>query len=146
MSAAVSYFEDLQAGDEGLTPSMTLTQAHASVYGGLTGDAPDEPGAIPDLLPLCLLTGLGWRGTRPPLAVRAFMSIDWTIHQALRVGDTIHGVTRVIAKRSMREGGVLIEDYEIVDQRGEIVQSGRFVFLVARRAAAGTTPVETPTR
>ena len=146
MSAAVSYFEDLQVGDEELTPSMTLTQAHASFYRGLTGDAPDEPDAIPDLLPICLLTGLGWRGTRPPLVVLAFMSIDWTIHRALRVGDTIHGRTRIIAKRSMREGGVLIEDHEIIDQRGEIAQSGRFVFLVARRAAAGTAPAEAPAR
>jgi hypothetical protein len=40
----------------------------------------------------------------------------------------------------MREGGVIIEDHEIVDQNGEVAQSGRFVFLVAKRAAA---PVRT---
>jgi len=144
--SVVTYFEDIQIGDEELTPGMTLTQAHAALYGGVTGDTADEPGVIPDLLPLCLQTGLGWRGMRPPVAVLAFMSIDWKIHRALRVGDTIHGRARAVAKRSMREGGVLIEDHEIVDQQGEIVQSGRFVFLVARRAAAGTATAETPAR
>ena len=143
---AVTYFEDVQIGDEELTPGMTLTQAHAALYGGLTGDTTDEPGAIPDLLPICLQTGLGWRGLRRPLAVLAFMSIDWKIHRAARVGDTIHGRARAVSKRSMREGGVLIEEHAIVDQHGDILQSGRFVFLVAKRAAAGTTHAESPAR
>jgi acyl dehydratase len=143
---AATYFEDVQVGDEELTPGMTLTQTHAALYSGLTGDAPDEPDAIPDLLPICLQTGLGWRGLRRPLAVLAFMSIDWKIHRAARVGDTIHGRARAVSKRPMREGGVLIEHHEIVDQHGDVLQSGRFVFLVARRAAAGTPIAETPAR
>jgi len=68
--------------------------------------------------------------------VLAFMSFDWKIHRELRVGDTIHGRARVAVKRSMREGGVVIEDHELVDQHGEVAQGGRFVFMVAKRAAA----------
>jgi acyl dehydratase len=128
------YFEDVQVGDEDLTPAMTLTEAHAALYRGLTGDAPDDPAAIPDLLPLCLSTGLGWRMARPPLVVLAFMSFEWTIHRPLRIGDTVHGRARAAVKRSMREAGVIIEDHEILDQRGDVVQGGRFTFLVAKRA------------
>jgi acyl dehydratase len=135
MSVA-TYFEDVKVGDVEVTPAMTLTEAHAALYRGLTSESPDGPGAIPDLLPLCLSTGLGWRTPRAPLAVLAFMSIDWTIHRELRVGDTIHGRARAALKRSMREGGVIIEEHEVIDQNGEVAQSGRFVFLVAKRDTA----------
>jgi acyl dehydratase len=130
------YFEDVRIGDEELTPAMTLTEAHAALYRGLTGEAPDEPGAIPDLLPLCLSTGLGWRMARPPLVVLAFMGFEWTIHRPLRIGDTVHSRARAAVKRSLSEAGVVIEDHEIIDQRGDVVQSGRFTFLVAKRATA----------
>lgn len=130
------YFEDVEIGDEDLTPAMTLTEAHAALYRGLTGDAPDDPTAIPDLLPLCLSTGLGWRMARPPLVVLAFMGVEWAIHRPLRIGDTVHGRARAVVKRSMREAGVIIEDHEIVDQRGDVVQGGRFTFLVAKRTPA----------
>jgi acyl dehydratase len=55
------------------------------------------------------------------------------------VGDTIHGISRAAALRPMREGGLIIEDHEVVDQRGVVVQRGRFTFLLARRPA-GRTP------
>jgi len=133
VTPAVTYFEDVKIGDSDFTPAMTLTEAHAALYRGLNGENPDGPGSIPDLLPLCLATGLGWRTERPPLAVLAFMSFDWKIHRELRVGDTIHGRARVALKRSMREGGVIIEDHELVDQHGAVAQAGRFTFLVAKR-------------
>ena len=132
---AVTYFEDVEVGDVEITPAMTVTEAHAALYRGLTSETPNGPGGIPDLLPLCLATGLGWRTPRAPLAVLAFMSFDWKIHRELRVGDTIHGRARAALKRSMREGGVIIEDHELIDQHGEVAQSGRFTFLVAKRGA-----------
>jgi acyl dehydratase len=135
MTTAVTYFEDVKVGDTEVTPAMTLTEAHATIYNGLTGESADGSGTIPTLLPICLATGLGWRMPRPPLAVLAFMSFDWTIHRELRVGDTIHSRARVALKRSMREGGVVIQDHELVDQDGAVAQDGRFVFLVAKRVA-----------
>jgi acyl dehydratase len=135
-AVAGTYFEDVTVGDEEETPALTLTQAHVTLYGGLTGDTLDDPGAIPPLLPLCMSTGLGWRMARPPLVVMAFMGFEWTIHRPLRVGDTVHSRSRAAVKRSMRDGGVVVEEHAIVDQRGVVVQSGRFTFLVAKRAAA----------
>lgn len=135
--AAKLYFEDIEVGETAETPGMTVTEAHASLYQGLSGETAAEPGVVPDLLPLCLATGLGWRMARPSLVVLAFMGIDWEIVQPLRLGDTIHGRARVAAKRTLREGGFFVEEHEIVDQRGEVIQRGRFSFLVARRPAAG---------
>jgi hypothetical protein len=143
VTVAVTYFEDVKIGDVEVGPAMTLTETHAALYRGLTGESP-EAAVIPELLPLCVATGLGWRMPRAPLAVLAFMSFDWKIHRELRVGDTIHGRARVALKRSMREGGVIIEDHELIDQHGTVAQGGRFVFLVAKRTGGSDRPAASP--
>lgn len=126
------YFEDVVLHGVLETPGMTVTEAHVRLYEGATADTPCG-GGVPDLLPLCLTTGLGWRVPQPPLAVLAFMGLDWEIVAPLAVGDTIHSVSRTAVKRAMRDGGVVIEEREVVNQRGEIVQKGRFTFLVAKK-------------
>lgn len=130
-----TFFEDLVLGAVLETPAITLTEAHAKLYRGLAQEPEDDPALIPDLLPLCLSAGLGWRVPQPPLAVLAFMMIDWQILRPARVGDTIHSRSRTVTKRAMREGGIIIEERDIVDHRNEIVQRGRFTFLVAKRPA-----------
>jgi acyl dehydratase len=104
-----------------------------AIYQGLAREPADDPGAVPDLLPLCLSIGLGWRAPQPPLVVLAFMGLDYQVLRPLRVGDTIHGRSRIAAKRPLREDGVVVEEREVIDQRGEVVQRGRFTYLVARR-------------
>ena len=137
VAPAQCYFEDVEKGVPLETPGITLTAAHVTLFAGVTGDAALlDPGAVPDLLPLCLSSGLGWRVPRPPLAVLAFMGFEWRFLGPVRVGDTIRSVSRTQIKRSMREGGVIIEERHIVNQRGETVQSGKLTLLVARRPAA----------
>jgi acyl dehydratase len=132
-----TYFEDLVKDESVESPALTVTEAHVSLYRGLVSEAADDPHAVPELLPLCLSTGLGWRVPRPPLAVLAFMGLEWQVLEPLRVGDTIRGRSRPVLRRSMREGGVVVEEHEIVDQRGRVVQRGRFTFLVAKRPSPG---------
>jgi hypothetical protein len=133
MPAPRFYFEDVVLHGVVETPAMTLTQTHVSLYSGLSQDAAPEPGLVPELLPLCLTTGLGWRVDQPPLAVMAFMGFEWEVLEPVRVGDTIHSRSRTAVKRSMREGGVIVEERQVINQRGEIVHQGRFTFLVAKR-------------
>jgi 3-hydroxybutyryl-CoA dehydratase len=134
---AQCYFEDVEKGVSLETPGITLTAAHVSLFAGVTGDvALREPDAVPDLLPLSLSSGLGWRVPRPPLAVLAFMGFEWRFLKPVSVGDTIRSVSRTLTKRSMREGGVIIEERHIVNQRAETVQSGKLTLLVARRPVA----------
>jgi acyl dehydratase len=130
------FFEDVVLHGVTETPGITVTEAHVSLYTGVTGDGVAEPGVAPDLLLPCLTTGLGWRIPQPPLAVLAFMGVEWHVDTPLRVGDTIHSRSRTAVKRAMREGGVIVEEREIINQRGETVQHGKFTFLVARRPAA----------
>lgn len=137
VAPARCYFEDVEKGVPLETPGITLTAAHAALFTGVTGDTVSrDPGAVPDLLPICLSSGLGWRVPRPPLAVLAFMGFEWRFLGPVRLGDTIHSVSRMLTKRSMREGGVIIEERRIVNQHGETVQSGKLTLLVARRPAA----------
>src|SRR5438552_2582939 len=130
------YFEDVVLHGVLETPAMTVTEAHVALYGGVTGDGAREHGLVPDLLPLCLTTGLGWRVPQPPLAVLAFMGFEWHMREPLRVGDTIFSRSHTAVKRSMREGGVIVEEREVINQRGEVVQQGKFTFLVAKRPPA----------
>lgn len=128
-----TYFEDVVVDQLKTTPAITVTAAHVEMYRGLTRDAATGSGDIPDVLPLCMAIGLGWRVKDPPMAVQAFVALDWKIVKELRVGDTMHTSSRIISKRPMRDGGLIIDERTILDQHGEVVQQGRFTFLVAKR-------------
>jgi acyl dehydratase len=129
------FFEDVVLHGVIETPALTVTQAHVALYAGVTGDGATDGALAPDLLLLCLTTGLGWRIPQPPLAVLAFMGVEWHVDAPLSVGDTIHSRSKTAVKRAMREGGVIIEERDVINQRGETVQHGRFTFLVAKRPA-----------
>src|SRR2546430_17554206 len=81
------YFEDVVLHGVLETPAMTVTEAHVALYGGVTGDGAREHGLVPDLLPLCLTTGLGWRVPQPPLAVPALMGVQGVADPPMPVGD-----------------------------------------------------------
>jgi acyl dehydratase len=127
------YFEDVVLHDVQNTPAMTVTQAHVSLFRGLVGQAPEDVGAVPDLLMICLTTGLGWRIAQPPLAVIAFLSLEWHVTRPLAVGDTVFSRAKTVIKRSMKDGGIVVEERDLIDQHGEVVHRGRFTFLVERR-------------
>jgi hypothetical protein len=129
---SATYFEDVVVDQLKTTPAITVTAAHVEMYQGLTREMA-APGDVPDVLPLCMAIGLGWRIKDPPMAVQAFIALDWKIVRELRVGDTMHTSSRIISKRPMRDAGLIIDERTILDQHGEVVQQGRFTFLVAKR-------------
>ena len=126
------FFEDIEVGKVMETPAMTVTEAHVALFGWLTGAAAG-PSAVQDFLLLCLSSGLGWRAPQPPPVVLAFMGFDWRFLKPARVGDTIRSAARPVAKRTIKEGGVVIEERTILNQRGEILQAGKLTLLLARR-------------
>jgi acyl dehydratase len=130
---AAKYFEDVVVDEVQLTPAITVTEAHVEMYQGLTREMSSASNEVPDVLPLCLSIGLGWRINAPPMVVLAFIGLDWKIVKELRVGDTMHCCSRIVSKRPMRDGGIVIDERAILDQHGEVVQQGKFTFLVAKR-------------
>ena len=134
------YFEDVIVDHVFETPAITLTEAHVGMYGGLVDDRAAEARAVPELLPLCLSSGLGWRLPQPPLEVLAFMGFEWKFIHAASVGDTIRCVSRSLTKRAMKDAGVVVEERRILNQRDEVIQWGKLTLLVAKRPASGPAP------
>jgi acyl dehydratase len=133
VTTAATYFEDVVVDKVQLTPAITVTEAHVAMYEGLTREAATGSGDVPDVLPLCMAIGLGWRVKDPPLVVQAFVGLDWKVMKELRVGDTMHSRSRIVSKRALRDGGLVVDERTILDQHGEVVQQGKFTFLVAKR-------------
>jgi hypothetical protein len=129
----VTYFEDIELDEIRETPAITVTETHVALYLGVTREPPVSPVTVPDILPLCLSIGLGWRVRQPPLVVLAFVGMDWQIVKELRVGDTLRGRSRIVSKRPIRDGGFVVDERALIDQHGEVVQQGKFTFLVAKR-------------
>jgi acyl dehydratase len=142
---SLRYFEDIEVGKVFRTPGRTVTEADVVRFAAIGGDhdaldrSGSEPGrlpAVPDMLIIALTSGLGFRVPVAQPQVLAFMVFDWRFLAPVRVGDTVHCRMQVSAKRALREGGVLVEKREIVNQRGEVVQEGEYKLLVARRPRA----------
>jgi hypothetical protein len=129
------YFDDLVVDTVLETPGITVTAAHVALYEGLSQNPPVDPETVPEELVIGLVTGLGWRVPQPPLAVVAFMGMEWRPRVPVRVGDTIFSRSRTVTKRQLREGGVVIEERQVINQHGAVAQEGRFTFMVARRPA-----------
>src|SRR5207302_9580561 len=102
------------------TPAMTVTEAHVAIFQGLVREPGEAPGVVPELLPLCLAIGLGWRAPAPPLVVLAFMGFEWEVLGPVRVGDTISSRARLLNKRELREGGVVVGESDMLAVRCEV--------------------------
>jgi 3-hydroxybutyryl-CoA dehydratase len=136
------YFEDIEVGDGFETPGRTITQADVVSFAAISGDQealdfaagpPGLPPAVPDLLVMAITSGLGFRAPAETPQVLAFMVFDLLVLSPVRVGDTIRCRVRVAGKRPMREGGVVVEQRQMVNQRGDVVQESEYKLLVARR-------------
>jgi len=141
-AGAPRYFEDVEVGETVETPGRTVTEADVVAFARISGDhegldftavPPGLPPAVPDLLIIALTSGLGFRVPVSQPQVLAFLVLDWRFLLPVRVGDTVRCRIRLVAKRGLREGGVLVEKREIVNQRGEVVQEGEYKLMVARR-------------
>ena len=135
------YFEDLEVGDGFETPGRTVTEADVVGYGAISGDqegldftvGAGRPPVVPELLIMVMSSGLGFRAPAETPQVLAFMVFDLHIRQPVRVGDTIRCRIRVAGKRPMKDGGVVVEQRQMVNQHGDVVQEAEYKLLVARR-------------
>jgi len=137
VSVKSTYFEDIEVDKIRETPAITVTETHVSLYLGLTREPAAAPADVPAALPLCMSIGLGWRVKEPPLAVLAFVGFEWRFLLPVHVGDTIRSRTWTTTKRSVREGGIVMEGREILNQRDQVVQAGKITLLVAKRPPEG---------
>jgi acyl dehydratase len=148
LEASRQYFEDIQVGDEYLSPGRTVTEADIVAFAGLSGDynvlhtdAEFMKGSIfgeriaHGLLGLSISSGLGTRAVPRPFATLAFLGLRWRFKGPIRIGDTIKVRLRVTDKRetSKPDRGIVTIQRHVLNQRGEIVQEGDTEIMVERR-------------
>ena len=141
-------FEDLRIGQEFRSPGRTVTEADIVIFAGLSGDynvlhtdAEHMKSSLfgeriaHGLLVLSIQQGLLERGI-PPRAQEAFVGLKWKFKGPVKIGDTLHVRARIASKRDSDkpEWGYVTVEREVVNQLGEVVQSGETEHLVGRRS------------
>jgi len=147
----VRYYEDLEVGDEFLSPARTITEADVVGFAGLSGDYnalhTDAEFAkntlfkqriAHGLLGLSIASGLFTR-TQLALSLQptllAFLGLTWKFTGPIFIGDTIRVKIRVKEKRETKkkERGIVILERIVINQKGETVQEGETTLMIARR-------------
>ena len=144
------YYDEVRLGDEGVTPEVTVTKEMIRTYADLTGDHTpvhvDEDFAKAShfggivahgLFGLSLADGLKTRGSLqfPP---GASLGWNWDFKLPIRAGDTIHVKYRVASMRETRKSGwgILSIASDLINQKGEIVQTGEHKLMILKRPEA----------
>lgn len=142
------YFEEFDIGEEFITPSRTVTEADIVNFAGISGDYnplhTDEEyakktihqgriahGGLITSIATGLLARLGlWESTSV-----ANLGYEWKFHKAVKVGDTITVKLRIIEKKETKrkETGIIQREINILNQRGEVVVSGKSDLMVKRK-------------
>jgi len=145
------YFEDMTVGRQWVTQRRTITEADVSTFAGLSGDfnplhvdetfaaqGPFGRRVVHGLLVLSIATGLRQQSGVFYGVVRAFAEVkSWRFLKPVFMGDTVMVVTTVVeARPTSKPGqGIVEQRVDVVNQNGEIVQSGIFVTMIAGRPA-----------
>ncbi|MBI3942168.1 MAG: dehydratase [Chloroflexi bacterium] len=150
LRVAGSYFEDLEVGDEIISPGRTVTEADIGIFAGLTGDYnPLHTNAefaaqtrfqqriSHGLLGLGIAVGLASRSGFIEGTAEAFMGLEWKFRAPIFIGDTIHVQAKVIQTKAMPRlgGGIVVFDVDLLNQRGETAQKGQWTLLMKNRPA-----------
>ena len=140
------HFEDVQVGDRWTSGARTVTETDIVMFAGLTGDYNplhvDEEFAkqtfygqriAHGLYGAALVAGLGSHA--PLMRTEAFVQIcQWQFLRPLFIGDTVHVETEVVETRETgRRRGTIVWKRSLVNQAGEMVQTGSFESIVTRR-------------
>lgn len=150
------YFDDVDVGQEWMSPGRTVTEADIVNYAGLSGDfnpihmdhefAKTTPFRRPiahGILVWAIASGLSVH--YPPMRTLAFLSVrEWEFRGAVFIGDTIRVRTKVIEKQERARGrrGVVVWQRQIFNQDNKVVQEGVTLTLVEGRAAQPSATVD----
>ena len=145
------YFEDLQVGEEIISPARTVTESDIMTFAGLSGDYnalhTDEEFAegtiykgqvAHGLLGLAIASGLFTRTEfmhRIHNAVIAFLGLTWKFTGPIKIGDTIRVKVKLTDKKETRrpERGIIVLERTLINQRDEVVQQGETTLMIACR-------------
>lgn len=152
----MSYYEDVDVGDEFLSPSRTISEADVFQFAGLTGDFNElhtsqsyaEHTAYGSRIAHGMLTLAMANGLYVRIGVfknSIFLGIDgWKFLKPVRIGDTIRLKLTIADKRGARSGGrgIIGMRYEVLNQNEETVAEGILRRMVERRSDDGEKSAE----
>jgi len=140
------YFEDFHIGQRFVTKARTVTEADVVNFAALTWDhnqlhTDAEYAArtmygkriAHGLLGVAIHTGLASSLTEQ--SILALLELSWQFKLPLYIGDTIHveQVVREMREDEQKDRGILRFEKELINQRGEVVQTGTTTVLLAKR-------------
>lgn len=148
-AAARCYFEDMPVGRQWVTQRRTITETDVVSFAGLSGDfnplhvdevfaaaGPFGRRVVHGLLVLSIATGLRQQSGVFYGVVRAFAEVkSWIFKRPVFIGDTVTVVSTVVSSRATSKPGqgIVEQRVDVVNQNGEIVQTGIFVTMIAGR-------------
>jgi len=139
------YFEEFNVGDKMISQGRTVAEADIVAFAGLSGDynpvhidAEFAKGGMfgeriaHGLLVLSMASGLAWQLGFMAGTADAFLSLDCKFAGPTKIGDTLKVSAEVAQKRDMpgSGGGMVVFNVEVINQRGEVVQKGKWSVLV----------------
>ncbi len=150
------FFDDVEVGQEWISPGRTVTEADIVNFAGLIGDynpihmdhefAKTTPFRRPiahGVLVWAIGTGLGLYA--PAIRTLAFFGIrDWHFRGPVFIGDTIRLRSKVLENEVRARGrrGIITWERQIVNQENKVVQEGITLTLVEGRGGRGEAPAD----
>ncbi len=142
------FYEDYEVGAEFQTTARTISEADILQFAALTGDwnrvhtdaefcKQTEYGQriAHGLFGLSLMEGLKYRMGH--FDGSAIASLGWNVKfsKAIFIGDTLHVKVRIASKRETKKPGrgILSEDVELINQKGEVVTAAEHVVMLRFR-------------
>lgn len=143
------YFEEFEIGQKVVTAGRTVTEADIVTFAGLSGDfnqihtdaaysAEYDFGQriAHGLLVQSIATGLAVRTGVIEGTVLAFRELSAKFSLPTFIGDTVHVVIEITAKKALRRlgGGNVTMKYSVVNQDGQVVQRGDWIMLIKSKS------------
>ncbi|RJR26698.1 MAG: acyl dehydratase [Desulfobacteraceae bacterium] len=140
------YFDDFQPGQRFVTKARTVTEADIVSFAGLSWDhnqlhtdaeyasrTPYGRRIAHGLLGIAIHSGLAYQLTEK--SILAFLELTWKFKLPIFIGDTIHveQYVKEVRETSKPDRGILVFEKELINQRGEVVQTGTTTILLAKR-------------
>jgi acyl dehydratase len=143
------YYEDFHVGQKFVTKGRTVTEADIVNFSNLSWDHnrlhTDAEYALGTmfgkpiahgLLGLVIHAGLSYQLTEE--TILAFLGLEWQFKLPIFVNDTVH-VEQVVSEMrdsAQKDRGILTFEKKLINQRGEVVQTGKTVILLVKREGA----------
>lgn len=145
------YFEEFEVGQKVVSTPRTVTEADVVAFAGLSGDynqihtdavyaatTPFGQRIAHGLCVMSIISGLITRTGVMEGTVLAFREItEWKFSKPVFFGDTVHAELEVIETKAIPRlsGGSVTIKINVVNQKGEVCQSGKWSVLMLSRPA-----------